>query len=86
MTAGILSGGVPSLITEVSGRGGDPGVQRDSAGHAGNVGVAAYGVIANLSLVVTAIYTGIGQGIQPILSSSFGAGNRRMCAGCCGMP
>lgn len=38
----------------------------------GNVGVAAYGVIANLSLVVVAIYTGIGQGIQPIISREYG--------------
>ncbi len=34
----------------------------------GNTGVAAYGVVANLSLVVTAVYTGISQGAQPILS------------------
>lgn len=27
----------------------------------GNIGVAAYGVVANLSLVVTSIYTGIAQ-------------------------
>lgn len=41
----------------------------------GNTGVAAYGVIANLSLVAVALYTGIAQGIQPIISSSYGAGN-----------
>lgn len=40
----------------------------------GNLGVAAYGVIANLSLVVVALYTGIGQGIQPLASRSFGQG------------
>ena len=34
----------------------------------GNVGVAAYGVIANLSLVVMAVFTGIAQGVQPIIS------------------
>ena len=39
--------------------------------------MAAYGVIANLSLVVIAIYTGIAQGIQPILSRSYGAGDRK---------
>lgn len=38
----------------------------------GNVGVAAYGVIANLSLVVVAIFTGIAQGIQPLLSQAYG--------------
>lgn len=38
----------------------------------GNVGVAAYGVIANLSLVVIAIYTGVAQGSQPLLSRAYG--------------
>ncbi|MEA5003241.1 MAG: MATE family efflux transporter [Christensenella sp.] len=41
---------------------------------AGDLGVAAYGIIANLALVCIAIFTGIGQGIQPILSHSYGAG------------
>ena len=43
----------------------------------GNVGVAAYGVVANLSLVVTAVYTGIAQGIQPMVSRSYGCGKIR---------
>lgn len=38
----------------------------------GNIGVAAYGIIANLALVVIAIFTGISQGIQPLLSNSYG--------------
>ncbi|MCJ7835964.1 MATE family efflux transporter [Cuneatibacter sp. NSJ-177] len=38
----------------------------------GNVAVAAYGVIANLSLVVAAVYTGIAQGVQPLLSRAYG--------------
>ena len=38
----------------------------------GNVGVAAYGVIANISLVVISIYTGIGQGMQPLSSIAYG--------------
>lgn len=76
LSAGILSGGVPSLITEVS-----SGIviivfNAIILGLSGNIGVAAYGVIANLSLVVISIYTGISQGIQPILSSSYGAGKR----------
>ena len=40
---------------------------------AGNVGVAAYGIIANISLVCVAIFTGIGQGLQPVVSINFGA-------------
>ena len=41
------------------------------------LGVAAYGVIANLSLVVIAIFTGISQGIQPLLSRRYGSGQHR---------
>ncbi len=42
----------------------------------GNVGVAAYGVITNLSLVVIAIFTGIAQGMQPLTSRAYGQGRR----------
>lgn len=38
----------------------------------GAVGVAAYGVIANAALVATAIFTGLGQGVQPLASQVFG--------------
>ncbi len=72
VSAVILSGGVPSLVTEVS-----SGVVMIVFNSIilrleGNVGVAAYGVIANLSLVIMAIYTGIAQGIQPIVSRGYG--------------
>ncbi len=43
----------------------------------GNIGVAAYGVIANISIVVISIFTGVAQGIQPILSRLYGAGDRK---------
>ncbi|MBO5032875.1 MAG: MATE family efflux transporter [Lachnospiraceae bacterium] len=43
----------------------------------GNTGVAAYGVVANISLVIVAIYTGIAQGIQPLISTFYGFGNDR---------
>ena len=39
----------------------------------GDIGVSAYSIIANLSLIATAIFTGIGQAIQPIVSVNFGA-------------
>lgn len=42
----------------------------------GNIGVAAFSVISVLSLAVVALYTGLSQGIQPILSRSYGMGNR----------
>lgn len=41
----------------------------------GNTGVAAYGIVANISLVIVAIYTGIAQGIQPLISTFYGSGN-----------
>lgn len=42
---------------------------------AGNIGVAAYGIIANISLVILAIFTAISQGSQPIISRYYGQGN-----------
>lgn len=40
----------------------------------GNTGVAAYGVIANISMVVVSMFTGIAQGTQPLISEAFGEG------------
>lgn len=34
----------------------------------GNTGVAAYGILANIALVLLSVYTGIAQGIQPLVS------------------
>lgn len=67
-----LSLGFPSLLTQLS-----SGVVMIVFNHiilhlTGNTGVAAYGVIANLSLVVSSVYTGIAQGIQPLVSWSYG--------------
>ena len=45
----------------------------------GDLGVAAYGAIANLSYVVISIFNGMGQGIQPIVSSNYGAGQLDRC-------
>lgn len=38
----------------------------------GVVGVAAYGIVANVALVVVSIFTGISQGIQPLISEGYG--------------
>lgn len=70
-----MSLGFPALITEVS-----SGVvmivfNQIILSLQGNVGIAAYGVIANLSLVVISIYTGIAQGVQPLMSSAHGSGS-----------
>lgn len=44
---------------------------------AGNTGIAAYGVIANISLVAVSILNGISQGIQPLISNSYGEGRTK---------
>ncbi|MCH1983368.1 MATE family efflux transporter [Ruminococcus sp. OA3] len=71
-----LSLGFPSLVTEVS-----SGVviivfNMIILNIQGNIGIAAYGVIANLSLVVIAVYTGIAQGMQPLISRAYGQNDK----------
>ena len=66
--------GFPSLVTQLSG-----GIVMIVfnyliLGLAGNIGVAAYGITANIAFVVVAIFTGIAQGIQPLVSRFYGAG------------
>ncbi len=70
-----ISLGFPSLVTEVS-----SGIVMIIFNMiflklSGNVGIAAYGVIANLSLVAVAIFNGIAQGIQPVISRAYGQNN-----------
>ncbi|WP_195429667.1 MATE family efflux transporter [Clostridium sp. D46t1_190503_E9] len=73
----IVSLGIPSFITEFS-----SGVimlvfNFTILNIANNIGVAAYGIIANLALIVVAIFTGIAQGIQPIISNNYGEGKTK---------
>lgn len=44
---------------------------------AGNIGVAAYGIVANIAIVVNAIYNGIAQGAQPLISECYGKGDTK---------
>ena len=41
----------------------------------GNTGVAAYGVITNIAMVIMALFNGLSQGMQPLLSLEYGKGN-----------
>lgn len=71
----LITAGIPSLVAELS-----SGVvilcfNQIILSLAGNLGVAAYGIIANLSLVVLSVYTGIAQGVQPLLCQSYGSQN-----------
>ncbi|SFH56712.1 putative efflux protein, MATE family [Tindallia magadiensis] len=43
---------------------------------AGNIGVAAYGIIANVAIVAIALFTGLAQGIQPLVSNYYGKSDR----------
>jgi putative MATE family efflux protein len=74
---GILSSGVSPFLTEAT-----SGIVMFLFNFiilriSGNVGVAAFGVITVISLVVVAIYTGLSQGIQPIISRNYGSGNAK---------
>ena len=40
----------------------------------GNTAVAAYGIIANIALVVIAVFNGLSNGCQPLVSRDYGAG------------
>ncbi len=73
----IISSGVPPLVTELT-----SGIVMFLFNFiilrlAGNTGVAAFGVITVISLVVVAVYTGLSQGIQPLLSLNYGTGNKQ---------
>ena len=44
----------------------------------GNFGVAAYGIVANLGLVAMAVFTGLAQGSQPLISRAHGIKSSRL--------
>lgn len=72
-----LAAGLPSFVTEFS-----SGVvmflfNMTLLRMAGNTAVAAYGIITNIALVCLALFNGIGQGIQPIVSVYYGAGKEK---------
>jgi len=73
----ILMIGAASFVTEVSG-GIIMIVFNLLIYHlAGNTGIATYGIIANISLVIISIDTGIAQGIQPLVSYETGKNNHK---------
>lgn len=69
----IVSNGNSSFIIELSAGIVIFAFNRSILKIAGDIGVSAYSIIANLSLICTAIFIGIGQGIQPIVSMNYGA-------------
>ena len=47
----------------------------------GDLGVAAYGIIANLSLIMLSVFNGIAQGAQPVFSRNYGQGKIKQVKG-----
>jgi Na+-driven multidrug efflux pump len=41
----------------------------------GNLGVAAYGIVVNIAIIAISIFTGVAQGVQPMLSRGYGIGD-----------
>lgn len=74
--AGVAVPGLAALVMEVS-----TGLllmvsNRVILALSGTAGVAAYGVVANLALVATALFSGLAQGIQPLVSERYGLGDK----------
>lgn len=74
MAGSIFAIGLPSFVTEIS-----SGIvilvfNGIILGLEGNKGVAAYGVVTNLSLVMMAVFTGLAQGMQPLVSRFYSRG------------
>lgn len=42
---------------------------------AGNIGLAAYGIVANIAIVAVSLFNGLSQGSQPLFSNFYGKGN-----------
>lgn len=69
----IFANGFGSFVIEVS-----SGVVIFAFNHVilltmGEIGVSSYSIIANISLICVAVFTGIAQGIQPLISINYGA-------------
>lgn len=68
----IFKIGIPSFITELSSGIIIYAFNLIILSISGNIAVASYGILSNLAIVVAGLYNGISQGIQPLLSQSFG--------------
>lgn len=76
MISQISATGIPSLLTETA-----SGIVMFLFNVLilrleGNTGVAAFGIVSVVSLVNAAIYNGLSQGIQPVISLHYGSGSK----------
>lgn len=73
----IISGGMPSFVTEASAGFIIFVFNNVILSIGGNIGVSAYSIIANVALIFLAIFNGISQGMQPLVSINYGAGEKK---------
>lgn len=72
-----ISVGVSAFVAEISSGVITVAFNMIILGIAGNTGVAAYGVVANISLVAVALFNGVTQGSQPLVSEYYGKGQNK---------
>lgn len=72
----LLSLGFPTLIDQLSGAVVMIAFNLLILDLAGNIGVAAYGVVANLAIIVTSLFSGVAQGAQPLIGEATGRGEK----------
>lgn len=77
MTVRSCQLGVPALVSELSSGMTTMVFNFIILTIAGNIGVAAYGVVANFAIVAVAIFNGISQGAQPLISRHYGIGDEK---------
>lgn len=68
----IIKIGIPAFITELSSGIITFAFNKVIFGIGGNIAIASYGIICNLAIVVISLYTGIAQGVQPLMSQCYG--------------
>ncbi len=73
----VFAAGVPSFVIEMA-----SGIvmivfNKLIFGLAGNNGIAAYGIMANLLLVIMAVYNGVAQGSQPLFGETYANDNKK---------
>jgi len=73
---GIISTGTPGFVAEISAGAVIITFNSIILGLNGNVGLAAYGIIINIWIVVAAIFNGIAGGVQPLIARYHGQGKQ----------
>lgn len=70
----VIANGMPSFVTELSAGFVIFVFNKVILSIGGNISVSAYGIIANIALIFLAVFNGIAQGMQPLISINYGGG------------